>query len=298
MRFVLCDLLFDYVTMDDLLVSRLLSVAMHRHVDDVCKRTETIPRWWSKYYNVHGLEKLFANVRCYHNVGHRGHILNTHILLKVEKLWLDAPLSTFSFLQLAYNTNTVRHLTLTCISDPCDLINTASNVEWPHLECLCIITKSVCCRNLRQTQWVVPVLTRIMVGSPHEYFPLCILGLPYHNINELCIVGAEQSRIASYLSLWSMHFWSISRCIQSSSMRILRLFHIVPQNDICFRELIFFVNQTSIENLHIHPISIRHACFVLTCTRLNLFVHLHPNLRLPRLNALKQAFAERLHVCY
>ena len=268
MEYECCECFFDRMQLTELLKLRALSRSWKRCVDNICEKTVVFKKSWNEYLNIYGILNLFPNVSHALNVGHRGNVVDSRIILAIHKLWIDYPVSNFSILNLLFYRNNITHLVLN-IDASISLLRTISRVSLSSLETLTIICSTrTSSHPIFRYQWKTPQLKTIFFGTTHPIFPQCLDMLPLMSVYELAIVNLSETQ-ATGLE-WSSSFTHVWPHIKFSNIAILRCMHVIP---LTVATMLSFVNALKYSNiiyLHLIPLTSKYATFILKNTNVYL----------------------------
>lgn len=277
----------------EILLCRLICVDWNSSINFLIFQCKEFPVKCSDYMNINGLINLFPNVSSFGNLGHRGEILDREVMCKVSKLWLDSPLSSFSIIMFHISMVSIKHLVLNLKGKSFDLLNVISRIEWPSLECLCIISESIDDNNLNPSNWKMKKINSLMLGSKTSGLPLYFRYLPKNTIEELSVMNGDVYFLN--FEMWFSYFIKVWVYIQSMySLRVLRLYYIIDESEICLSTMVQAINLTRISEVFLVPCSLKSAVFILNHTNIKLTTEIQ-NCRV-RWLVLKNVFGPRLNI--
>lgn len=254
--------------MADFFTRRLVNEEWREVLGYLSRQSKALPVRWRGYANIYGIVKLFPSVETFVEMGHRGHVLNVEDMKKVERLWLDSPLSRFSVILLELSYNNVKHLVVNC-GHAHDLLNKTSRIHWPQLECLCVMIETISTQDLNLSYWKMPKLKDVLIGTPTSVFPMCLQYLPIAHVKTLSVVSDALQDIP--WALWFMSFMRIWRRLQhNKSVRVVRFECVVPETEGCICSLVQALNGTLVERVYLRPCSVSTAIKVLNNTTVTL----------------------------
>lgn len=261
----LFELLYVYLHLIDFLKCRAICREWYENVMFIAQNSRIIPNTCD-YLNVGGLLQIFPNIVNFKNIGHRGRIFERKILERIQKIWLDSSIHSFSILCFSQSFYNISNLIVNVTTESFMLLNLISRIEWINLNNFCIISDNNFENSFSPSFWNMPNLKSIMLGNNCSIFPLYLRLLPINKISELCVINAEEKMNISF-SKWFKNFVSVWKFINvSMKLQTIRLYYVVPDTPLCITTLIHGLKSSYIHVIHLVPCSLQSATAILTNT--------------------------------
>jgi len=291
MYYAMLECLVEYMDLEDILQCRGISKEFKLSMNMLCSQMTYFPSRWKCFMNVYAVMELFDNVRDTNNVGHRGNVLNTKLMCVINRLWLDYPISNFSYINLLFCENKLVTLTLN-INESLSCLRAISRIHFPCLDLLQIICTGLTSSHpIFRYQWKVPKLRTIMFGTKYSSFPLCLDMMPLIQIRELCIVRSSSSTTNGFD--WFQSFVHVWPHIKFSNIVILRLCDMVPLVSACMFSFAQALRNSHIAHLFMVPCTPKWAVFIMRNTSVYLQTEIADN-KLRKWNLIQQLYHPRL----